>query len=85
MKTTLNPNPRTDQIDREQFLKMVDSAPFRLLTARVVGELERARSACERAADPTELHRAQGAAMALRAVLNVPSMILQEMKAKVAE
>jgi hypothetical protein len=59
---------------------MLDSPPFQLLKARMVGELERMRTACERQDEPRELSRAQGSVAALRAVLALPDQILKEIE-----
>jgi hypothetical protein len=66
--------------DSDRFEKMLASECYQMLAKRITSELERARQACERVADPMELHRAQGAVTAYRTVLSMPAIILAEMK-----
>jgi hypothetical protein len=74
-------SPRLDQLDAERFREMLASPPFQLLMARLHAELERARTTCERDNETRDLHRAQGAAGALRSALALPAMILAEIEA----
>jgi hypothetical protein len=82
MQPATKPSARLDQIDREQFEAMLASDSFELLRSRISAELIRALTDCESQADPMMLHRAQGAAKALRVVLELPGMLLKEMGAK---
>ncbi len=74
-----NVTVRHDQFEEAKFRDMMASEPFRLLTARIAGELERARTDCERKGEPTEIYRAQGSAAALRAALALPETIAKEL------
>jgi hypothetical protein len=58
---------------------MLASPPFALYRARIAAELERARTDCETQSD-VALTRAQGAAKALRTALELPAIMLAEMK-----
>ncbi len=69
---------KLDGEDARRLREMIESAPWKLFAGRVEAELARATSACERSAAPVEIHRAQGAAMALRAVMRLPAQILSE-------
>jgi hypothetical protein len=82
MQPATKPSARLDQIDREHFEEMLASASFDLLRSRISVELVRALADCESQADPMAVHRAQGAAKALRVVLELPGMLLKEMSAK---
>lgn len=80
VKPTLTPTTRLDQLDAEALRDVIGSAPFALVQKRIASELERARTVCETCKDTIELYRAQGAALALRAVLGIPANLLAEMK-----
>lgn len=60
---------------------MLASEPFALLRGRISGELDRARADCENQQGLT-LKRAQGQVKALRTALELPAIMLREMKAK---
>lgn len=70
---------RLDALDVEAFEKMLASDSFLILKMRIAGEVVRAQNDCESLVDERELRRAQGAVRALRAVLALPAMILQNM------
>lgn len=83
MKTNVTTSPRLDMIDRDRFQKMFASKEFMIYEARIRGELARASLACQRVGNPMpEVRAAQGAAMALRAVLELKQMIVNEIAAK---
>lgn len=79
MDHPVNRSSRLDGIDAERFEDMVVSESFGLLRERIAAELERARTDCETQAD---VARAQGQVKAFRTVLDLPSMILKEMRKK---
>lgn len=74
-------SPRLDAIDEERFADMVASESFALLKDRIAGELDRARTDCETQFGLT-LTRAQGRVNALRTVLEIPAIMLREIKAR---
>ena len=71
---------RLDGAEAQRFRDMLSSSSFGLLRMRIEGEIERARTACERSDDQRETTRAQGAVHALRSVLDLPKIILREME-----
>jgi hypothetical protein len=71
---------RLDAIDAERFEEMLASESFALLRARIAAELERARTDCESQPELRDIHRAQGAAKALRMTLDLPARMLTTMK-----
>ena len=71
-----------EAIDREQFLKMLDSESWHLFVDRLRQELERHRTICETSGDAHEVTRAQGAAKALRTTLALPEILLAAMRGK---
>lgn len=73
---------RADAIDEQHFREMTETEAFGIFLARVQAELARAVAACERAVSMPEVRKAQGAAMALRAVLGLPAAILAKLKPK---
>jgi hypothetical protein len=73
---------RLDAFDLEAFEAMLESKPFHLYRERVSAELARVQSDCESLLAETELRRAQGAARALRAVLNMPETILKSIRSE---
>lgn len=85
MDTKRLPDERLDGLDAERFRDMLASTSFGLLRSRIAAELERAREACTTATERTDIHRAQGSAAALRAVLAMPKTILNEMEPKKTE
>ena len=74
------PDERLDAIDAERFRDMMASPSFALVRSRIDAELGRAREACTQATKRIQIHRAQGSAAALRAVLGMPAQILDEME-----
>jgi hypothetical protein len=74
--------PRDDALDIEAFETMIASAPFAAFTSRVRDELRRHALTCETSPDSTAIIRAQGAAHALRVVLDLPQGMLKTMKDK---
>lgn len=60
---------------------MLQTIPFKLFAARIAAELERARADCETQTDLMLLRQAQGKVTAFRTALDLPGMILNEMKA----
>jgi hypothetical protein len=83
METKLTPTNRLDLLDAEAFGNMLESASFRLFLARVQRQLARELTVTERADELMPIHRAQGAAAALRSVLALPEQIRGEIKAGV--
>jgi hypothetical protein len=73
---------RGHALDREEFQRMLEGEPFRLVMARIAGELKRAQETCARSDEVRDLRRAQGAAAALQSVLALPAAILAEMQKK---
>jgi hypothetical protein len=61
------------------------SEAFQAYQARIVNELQRATNACSNASDMVEIYRAQGAALALRAVLRIPETMAREAAQAVKE
>jgi hypothetical protein len=78
MKVT--PSDRDSGLGARRFEEMVRSDEFSAFLTRVMAEMERARLVCERAEEDTDLRRAQGAVAALRTVLGLPLMLLEELK-----
>lgn len=74
-------NNRHDSLDTERFEAMLASPPFALYQARISAELERARTDCETQCELV-LARAQGQAKAFRTALELPAMMLAEMRRK---
>jgi hypothetical protein len=70
---------RLDSLDTERFETMIGSPAFALLRARMVAELERARNDCETQCELVQT-RAQGQAKAFRTALDLPAIMLREMK-----
>jgi hypothetical protein len=84
MTTKLNSTRRFDAIDREQFKSMLISEGFQAIQQRVEAELQRAIDTCVRSSDQNIVLRAQGAAYALRTVIEMPARLLEEMLSKPA-
>lgn len=82
MEALLTPSRRADAIDAEQFGQMIESEYFRRFIARVKAERDRAVEACLTTGDDLPLRRAQGAQAALRSVLELPELMLAEMRGK---
>ncbi|MBV9448552.1 MAG: hypothetical protein JO345_21920 [Streptosporangiaceae bacterium] len=74
---------KLDDFDVRQLKEMLASRPFALVRQRLAAELERQRGICERGDAPLEIHRAQGAAQALRTALALPERVLEEITASV--
>ena len=79
MTTKISPTGRYDAIDREQFRTMIESDQFATVMKRIAAERDRAVDTCLSSLDHIEVARAQGAAAALKAALDLPRRILGEM------
>lgn len=82
MPLTIKTSKRFDALETERFREMLASEPFQKYTARLNEMLTTAARECENEDDDRRLRRAQGRALALRAVLGVPDRILAEMRAR---
>lgn len=82
MEAKITQTERMDGFDAEQMREMLESSSFRLLRARIAGELERKRDICERSELADDVQRAQGAVAVLRTVLALPENILREIESK---
>jgi hypothetical protein len=71
---------RGHALDREEFQRMLESEPFRLVMTRIADELKRARDTCARSDEVRDLRRAQGAVAAFEAALALPARLFAEMK-----
>lgn len=80
MNSNARPAPRFDDLDREEFQKMFESAAFKRFEGRVNDMLRRTQEDAERLDSELDVRRAQGGAKALRAVLNMPAIMLDEMQ-----
>jgi hypothetical protein len=69
-----------DNLDIRDLKAMIASRPFSLVRERIEKELERQRAICERGDSLVEIHRAQGAAAALRTALGLPEQVLREIQ-----
>lgn len=80
MKTPLHRDTRLDELDAEQFERMLASKPWAIYQARLALMWDQAATRCQKENNDVELRRAQGAAVALEAVFGVPKTILHELK-----
>lgn len=80
MESNLKPRDRGDALDTERFENMLASPPFALYLKRVAAELERARTDCEKQDELRAIHNAQGRCASLRTVLELPAIMLREMR-----
>lgn len=78
----LTPATRYDAVEYNDVERMIESEAFKLVQARIVGDLTRARHTCVYGNKKLQVNRAQGAAQALEAVLTIPSRVLEELKKK---
>jgi hypothetical protein len=76
-------SPQThDAIDRDEYKRMIESEPFKLLMSRIQTEYRRNAEVCLDEDNHVLLARAQGAANALAMALMLPQKILTEMSNK---
>jgi hypothetical protein len=85
MKTPLHVDDRLDELDLEQFERMLASKSWHIYEQRLVLELERLSKRCVIEKDEIELRRAQGAATAVQAVMTYPRTILDELRRQPAK
>lgn len=72
--------PRLDHMDAEDMTRMLESRCFRAIWVRIEADLRRRVETCTSSDNELEIRRAQGAAAALRMVLDVPGQLLDEIK-----
>lgn len=69
--------PKLDNFDAKEMRELAGSRAWGRIKLRLESELERHRATCERS-EGNELHRAQGAAAAVRVALGLPEQLLAE-------
>jgi HAMP domain-containing protein len=79
---TRPPRPRYDRTDLEELRSTVASGGWQMLRERLTQMVETERLNCETAAALDEMRAAQGAVRALRRVLELPSILEREIRAK---
>jgi hypothetical protein len=85
MKTPIHRDAALDDLDAEQFERMLASGPWKIFKDRVLAEWDRVRTRCLTESGIVELRRAQGAAAALWAVMETPGTILKELRTRPAK
>jgi hypothetical protein len=70
---------RFDAIDIDELRHVISHEAFKTIQVRIEVELKRATETCTRSESQTEVLRAQGAVAALKAVLEIPGRLLNEM------
>jgi hypothetical protein len=80
MKTPLHRDSRLDELDAEQFERMLASKSWQIYTERLALEWDRLSSRCITEKDDIELRRAQGGALAFQSLMRCPQTLLDELR-----
>jgi hypothetical protein len=80
MKTPLHRDARLDDLDAEQFERMLASKSWQIYSERLALEWDRVATRCTTEKDELELRRAQGAAGALQSAMAMPRTILEDLR-----
>ncbi len=81
MEPIQHTSPRLDALDIEKFEQLIAGELFKIIWDRVTAELKRVQETCEKGDSELEIRRAQGAVKFGRMVVNMPEMLLAEMRA----
>jgi hypothetical protein len=84
MKTPLHRDGRLDELDSEQFQRMLASKSWQIYSERLAVMWDQLSVRCFTEKDDIELRRAQGAAAALQSVMACPRTILDELRRNAA-
>ncbi len=82
MKTSTHASTRLDDLDAHEFEQMLASKSWRIYAERLSQMRTRLLNSCATENDEVNLRRAQGAVQYLECALEMPGVLLAEMKKK---